>query len=145
MVLPAIPTYSSNFHTCGTTVFKFLGAPGTACNIRAWIQPPCLIVLQWDLPINVTASFISHFVVEFEPGIPLMIPPLSIVAAWSPENCNLNGTVRIHAVDICGRQGVRAEVLLRDVLQDMGSVTESPRQTTTASQPDATTGRLIAY
>lgn len=124
-----------------TSVLKVPGAPGTARNIRAWIQqPPCSIVLQWDLPINVTASFISHFVVEFEPGLPLMIPPLSPVAAWSPENCNLNGTVRIRAVDICGRQGVWAEVLLRDVLQDMGSVTENPSQTTAASQPDATTG-----
>ena len=106
-------------------------------NIRALIPPSvdgCVILLQWDQPVNVTTSFISHYIVDFESTMPV-ISPQSVAAL----NCNLNVTVGICAVDMCGRQGARADILLKDVLQDTGSVTECPSQTTAAPQPDAST------
>ena len=93
-----------------------------------------MILLQWDLPVDVTTSFLSHYIVYFKSAT-LMIPPQSTVAALNVESCKWNATVGIYAVDICGQEaGVK--VILKDVLQETGNVAEPPSQTTTASQPD---------
>ena len=85
-----------------------------------------MIILQWALPTDMTTSFISRYTVDSKAGM-LMIPPLSPVTALTIENCNLNVTVGIHAIDICDRQGAKA-----DILQD---VTKHSDQTTAAAQP----------
>ena len=94
-----------------------------------------VIILRWDPPINVT---ISRYVVDFEAGI-LMIPPRSTVAALTTENCSLNATINIHAVDICDQQGAKTSYLLYDVLQETEDVTEPPNETASGYQPDACT------
>lgn len=123
-------------------IYKCIGAPGVPQNIRAMrstlSRDDCVILLQWDLPVDVNTSFLSHYIIGFEAGT-LMIPPQFPVATLTIKNCNLNATIGIHAVDICGREGARTEVVLEDVLQETRNVTEPQNQTTTASQPDAST------
>ena len=130
--------------------YKCIGAPGMPQNIQASISTPsrvdCMILLQWDLPIEVTASFISHYIVDFKSGT-WTISPQSTTAALTIENCNLNATIGIHAVDICGRQGARAQVdIIKNVLQEAGNVTEPQNQITAASQLDGSTftSRLLS-
>lgn len=107
-----------------------------------------MALLQWDLPIDLTtSSFVSHYVVDFVAGM-LTIPSQATVAALTMQNCDLNAAIGISAVDICGRQGARADVILIDVLQDTGSVTEWQSQTTAPSQMDTSTYilcRLIGF
>ena len=116
-----------------------LDAPGVLQNIRAVntsiLPDDWVIVLRWDPPTN---AIISHYAVDFEAGI-LMIPPRSTVAALTADNCSLNATINIHAMDICGQQGAKTGYLLYDVLQETGDVTEPPNETASGYQPDACT------
>ena len=116
-----------------------LDTPGVPRNIRAVnisiFQDYSVILLRWDPPMNVVASFISHYVAEFEAKTSTIPPQLNVVAL----NCNLNTTIVIRAVDICGREGAGTSSVLADLLQEIGDVTEPPNQTTTVSQPDAST------
>ena len=114
-----------------------LDTPGVPQNIRAVnisiLQDYSVILLRWDPPMNVVASFISHYVVNFEAGTSIIPPQLNVIAL----NCNLNTAIVIHAVDICGREGAGTSCVLVDLLQEIGDVTEPPNQTTTGSPPDA--------
>ena len=128
----------------------YVGAPGIPQNIQASIQlistDHCAILLHWDQPIiDATRKLISHFVVDVE-NVTLMIPQFTI-AALTIKSCNLSVVIAIRAVDICGHKGARAEVVLKDVLQDTGSDTECLSQNIAASQPDANTCpcRLIFF
>ena len=116
-----------------------LDTPGVPRNIRAVnmsvFPDDSVILLRWDPPMNVVASSISHYVVDFEAGTSTIPPQLNIIAL----NCNLNTTIVIRAVDVCGREGAGTSSVLADVLQEIGDITEPPNQTTTVSQPDAST------
>ena len=121
----------------------YVGAPGKPRNIRASVPlrsvDNCKALLQWDQPVDVTMSFISHYIVDFK-SVTLTTPQFT--AALIIENCNLSVAIGVTAVDMCSRQGARAEVVLQDVLRDTGIVAKCPSQTTTASQPDASTCTL---
>ena len=114
-----------------------LDTPGVPQNIRAVnisiLQDYSVILLRWDPPMNVVASFISHYVVNFEAGTSTIPHQLNVIAL----NCNLNTTIVICAVDICSREGAGTSSVVADLLQEIGDVTEPPNQTTTGSPPDA--------
>ena len=83
----------------------------------------CVILLYWDPPNNVPVSFISHYVVDYLSGT-LMTLPRSTVTALSFENCDPDTTtIKIYAVDICGRNGSSTDNTLVEVLQETGVIT----------------------
>ena len=120
-------------------IHDIVGSPGLVQNIQASMlsisSGDCVILLHWDLPANVTTSFISNYTIDSETGTIILTP--STDAALHVEMCNLNATVGIRAVDMCGRPGARAEVVLKDVMQDV-------IQTTAASDPDPGTCKLYS-
>ena len=91
----------------------------------------CVILLYWDPPNNVPVPFISNYVVDYLSGT-LMTRTHFTVAALSFENCDLEATtVRIHAVDVCGRTGNRTDNTLAELLQETGVITTTDVITST--------------
>ena len=127
-------------------IHDIVGSPGLVQSIQASVlsisSGDCVILLHWDRPANVTTSFISNYTIDFETGTIVLTP--STNAILHVGKCNLNATVGIRAVDMCGRPGARAEVVLKDVMQDIDDVTNRWIQTTVASGPDPGTCRLYS-
>ena len=99
--------------------------PGMPQNVQALTssrsEDSCVIYLQWGEPLD---GEISKYTVDFNSGSQ-MIDMQSTAISLTVQNCDLNVTVKISAVDICGRRGPWKDFILEDVhvLQDESHTT----------------------
>ena len=111
-------------------------------NVRAVRASPlssgsCVILLYWDPPNNIPVSFISHYVVDYLSQTLTTLPRFT-VTALSFENCDPDTTtIKIYAIDICGRNGFSTDNTLEKVLQETGVITAIPQnESTPTSETD---------
>ena len=101
----------------------------------------CEILLSWNSPPppdGVTTSLISNYSIYIsDSGRVSTFSQASTVVSLRLQNCLFleDTTVRISAVDICGREGANTENALTELLQEPNVIVVTPNMTATTPTP----------
>lgn len=92
-------------------------------NVTAFkVTPPsgidCIIVVNWNPPINADASLIEQYMVE-SPSGNHTTTTTKIAVALFIHHCEVgaNTYIKIHAIDSCGRNGVSSDDNITDLIR----------------------------